>query len=53
MGRRIRCRVGRHKWRRRHTEDNESYIGCEYCDAVQLGPPSSRGGIPPGAIPSA
>jgi hypothetical protein len=54
MKRRLLCRLGKHTWRQRHTDDNQPYTACEYCDALQDGPPGGyrEGGLPPGSIPS-
>ena len=53
MGRRLWCRLGKHSWRQRHTDDNQRYVACQYCNAIQSGPPGANpeGGITPGAIP--
>jgi hypothetical protein len=52
MAKRLRCRVGRHSWVQRRTDDNQSYLGCQHCDAVEIFPvgPRKPGGIPPAGI---
>ena len=35
MKRRLMCRLGRHSWRPQLTDDNQPYVACEHCNAVQ------------------
>lgn len=53
MKQRILCRLGKHKWHQQHTEeDNQSYLACQYCRAVDIGPVGTyrEGAVPPGAL---
>jgi hypothetical protein len=31
MGKRLRCRLGSHKWVQKHTADNQPYHACRHC----------------------
>ena len=53
MRRRLLCRLGKHRWQQRHTdEDNQLYRACELCDAVDVGPVGTYrdGEVPPAAL---
>jgi len=46
MGKRLRCLLGMHTWKRKLTEDNQPYRACVHCGAEDTGGEGRRPGLP-------
>jgi hypothetical protein len=45
MGKRLRCLLGMHTWKRKLTEDNQPYRACVQCGAEDVGSEGRRPGL--------
>jgi hypothetical protein len=46
MGKRLRCRLARHEWVQKRTDDNQPYRACLHCGTEDVRGEGRRPGLP-------